>query len=418
MRITYVGAAFLAIIAIIPNIVSSRVERAVPGGQLLRRDRPADRHQRGPGPGAEDQQPPGHAELSRPDRRLRRGFHACGERVRAALPLAILFRPFGASDRPPRGLQPRRGEIISPGATPLVTRARAKAPRPSKRGIAPRPPAPLFTDSGTCGHTKHAADEHSTTAGTEVGPRDRADARGRQARRQGAADICREWPSPAPGRSRSTSAVDDVLRRTRRHPALQGLPRPGGRTVPFPAVTCLRVNEQVVHGIPGPRPLKDGDMLKVDTACKLNGWCADRAVTHPDRHRAAGADAAASGWPRRCCRSPSTRCAGGGGGARSPAGCRSTPRRAASAWCERTSATASAGSMHENPQVPNSSARNCGSADFRLEPGLVLAVEPMVNMGRSEVDTLGDHWTVVTQDGLPSVHVEHTLAITARGSSW
>jgi methionyl aminopeptidase len=53
--------------------------------------------------------------------------------------------------------------------------------------------------------------------------------------------------------------------------------------------------------------------------------------------------------------------------------------------------------------------------DFKLEPGLTLAVEPMVNMRRAEVDTLSDHWTVVTRDRMPSVHVEHTLALTASG---
>jgi methionyl aminopeptidase len=69
--------------------------------------------------------------------------------------------------------------------------------------------------------------------------------------------------------------------------------------------------------------------------------------------------------------------------------------------------------MHENPQVPNFISRDIRKYDFRLEEGLVLAVEPMVNMGRAEVDTLRDHWTVVTRDGMPSAHVEHTLAITA-----
>ena len=56
---------------------------------------------------------------------------------------------------------------------------------------------------------------------------------------------------------------------------------PGGTGTPFPAVTCLSLNEQVVHGIPGPRALRDGDLLKVDTACRLNGWCGDSAWTYP-----------------------------------------------------------------------------------------------------------------------------------------
>jgi methionyl aminopeptidase len=71
--------------------------------------------------------------------------------------------------------------------------------------------------------------------------------------------------------------------------------------------------------------------------------------------------------------------------------------------------------MHENPQVPNFVNKEIRKADFRLENGLVLAVEPMVNMCKSDTDTLRDHWTVVTRDGLPSAHVEHTLAITAQG---
>jgi methionyl aminopeptidase len=71
--------------------------------------------------------------------------------------------------------------------------------------------------------------------------------------------------------------------------------------------------------------------------------------------------------------------------------------------------------MHENPQVPNFVSRDMRKHDFRLEEGLVLAVEPMVNMGRADTRMLPDHWTVVTKDGLPSVHVEHTLAITRQG---
>jgi len=71
--------------------------------------------------------------------------------------------------------------------------------------------------------------------------------------------------------------------------------------------------------------------------------------------------------------------------------------------------------MHENPQVPNYVDRETRKADFRLEPGLTLAVEPMVNMRRGEVDVLGDNWTVVTRDRMPSVHVEHTVAVTVQG---
>jgi methionyl aminopeptidase len=71
--------------------------------------------------------------------------------------------------------------------------------------------------------------------------------------------------------------------------------------------------------------------------------------------------------------------------------------------------------MHEAPQVPNYVSREVKKNDFDLQPGLVIAVEPMLNMGRADVDTQRDHWTVVTRDRLPSAHVEHTLAITVGG---
>ena len=72
--------------------------------------------------------------------------------------------------------------------------------------------------------------------------------------------------------------------------------------------------------------------------------------------------------------------------------------------------------MHENPQVPNFVSRETRlKQDFRLEEGLVLAVEPMVNMGRADTRVLSDNWTVVTKDSMPSAHVEHTLALTREG---
>src|SRR4030067_1443522 len=72
--------------------------------------------------------------------------------------------------------------------------------------------------------------------------------------------------------------------------------------------------------------------------------------------------------------------------------------------------------MHEEPQVPNFLSRSLrGSGDFRIEPGLVIAVEPMVNMGTKRVKLLADQWTQVTLDGKPSAHFEHTIAVTRDG---
>jgi len=222
--------------------------------------------------------------------------------------------------------------------------------------------------------------------------------------------ICRDLAKPGCKTIEIDQAVEAFYTKHNAIPLFKGYP---GKT-PFPAVTCLSVNEQVVHGIPGQRVLKEGDLLKVDTACRLNGWCADRAITIPI-------------------------------GTLSPEKARllkvgeETLKIAIDLlgkrkwWSEVASAmqkhveqagfsvvTAYVGhgigrTMHENPQVPNYVDRETRKTDFRLEPGLTLAIEPMVNMRRADVDTLGDNWTVVTRDRMPSVHVEHTLALTAQG---
>jgi methionyl aminopeptidase len=226
----------------------------------------------------------------------------------------------------------------------------------------------------------------------------------------GALNICREMAKPGTKTIEIDRAVEAFYLQHNATPLFKGYP---GR-VPFPAVTCLSVNQEVVHGIPGPRELKDGDMLKVDTACRLNGWCADRAITipigtvRPERLRLLRVaeevlQIAIDELPRRRWWSEVAS---------------RMQKHAEGNGFSVVTAYVGHGigrQMHENPQVPNFVSRETRKHDFKLEPGLVLAIEPMVNMGTPEVNTLRDHWTVVTKDGLPSVHVEHTLAITADG---
>jgi len=206
-------------------------------------------------------------------------------------------------------------------------------------------------------------------------------------------------------------AVEALYTRHGATPLFKGYPGP---KAPFPAVTCISVNEQVVHGIPGNREIRDGDLVKIDTACKLNGWCADAAITvqvgavRPERRRLVEVawqvlQIAIDELPRRH---------------RWSEVASRMQRFAEGAGFSVVDAYVGHGigrTMHENPQVPNYVGRDTKKFDFKLEPGLVLAVEPMVNMGTAETRVLGDHWTVVTKDGLPSVHVEHTLALTANG---
>jgi methionyl aminopeptidase len=221
--------------------------------------------------------------------------------------------------------------------------------------------------------------------------------------------VCRDMAKPGARTIDIDQAVEALYARHGATPLFKGYP---GR-VPFPAVTCLSINEQVVHGIPGQRALRDGDLFKVDTACKLNGWCADAAVTiivgdvRPEWQRLVRVAeevlqiAITESGRRRWWSEVAARM-------------QEHAEAAGFSVVQQYVGHGIGRIMHENPQVPNYTNRDVRKHDFRLEEGLVLAVEPMVNMGRPDVDTLRDHWTVVTRDGLPSAHVEHTIAI-ARG---
>jgi methionyl aminopeptidase len=222
--------------------------------------------------------------------------------------------------------------------------------------------------------------------------------------------LCRSMAQPGTRTIEIDQAVEALFRSRGATPLFKGYP---GR-VPFPASTCISINQQVVHGIPGPRAIAEGDLLKIDTACKLNGWCADAAVTlmvgqvSPEKRRLVDVadqvlQAAMVEMGRRRWWSE-------------VAGV--MQRVAESAGYSVVTQYVGHGIgrvMHENPQVPNFVNRDLRKHDFKLEEGLVLAVEPMVNMGKADTDTLRDHWTVVTRDGLPSAHVEHTLAVTREG---
>jgi methionyl aminopeptidase len=223
--------------------------------------------------------------------------------------------------------------------------------------------------------------------------------------------LCREMARPGTKTVEIDQAVEALYARKAAIPLFKGYP---GARVPFPAVTCISLNEQVVHGIPGQRVIRDGDLVKIDTACKLNGWCADAAVTvmvgevRPEWRRLVEVatqvlDVAAREMGRRRWWSE-------------VAGLmQQHAERAGFSVVQQYVGHGIGRIMHENPQVPNFVSREMRKHDFRLEEGLVLAVEPMVNMGRADVRTLADHWTVVTKDGLPSVHVEHTFALTKDG---
>lgn len=177
----------------------------------------------------------------------------------------------------------------------------------------------------------------------------------------------------------------------------------------------MSVNHEVVHGIPGPRKLVEGDILSIDTGCKLNGWCGDAAVTHPvgtvdpqvkrllDVTR--GVLDLAIERMGVCSRWSEVAAEMG-----------AFVKNQGFTVVEAFVGHGIGRQMHEEPQVPNYSSKQLRrSGDFRLDAGLVIAVEPMVNMGTKEVRVLRDHWTQVTADGRASAHFEHTIAMTESG---
>ena len=205
-------------------------------------------------------------------------------------------------------------------------------------------------------------------------------------------------------------AVEQLFDRSGAKPLFKGVP---GK-VPFPAVCCISLNEQVVHGIPGQRKLLPGDIVKVDTGCRLNGWCGDAAWSYavgeidPVKQKLMKIGEEnlniAIREVGRCQRWSDV--------------ARLMERHVNAAGFSVVEQFVGHGigrDMHEDPQVPNFVSKQLAKHDFRLTPGMVLAIEPMINAGTKQVRVLNDHWTVETKDKKPSVHFEHTVAITESG---
>lgn len=225
---------------------------------------------------------------------------------------------------------------------------------------------------------------------------------------QAAAELVR----PGVKTSEIDAAVAAVFKQVDAEPLFLGYPGP----TPFPAVTCISVNEVVVHGIPSDRELKAGDIISIDTGCRFKGWCGDSAITH-----------AVGNIPLETERLLEV--------TRSTLDLAIRLLEEKSKWSEvareMQQLVESAGfsvvknfvghaigkQMHEEPQVPNYfDEKWVRSRDFQLRPGLVLAIEPMVNAGTDKVKPLKDGWTIVTADRKPSAHFEHTVALTEHGA--
>lgn len=176
----------------------------------------------------------------------------------------------------------------------------------------------------------------------------------------------------------------------------------------FPGHICISINEEVVHGIGGPRRIAYGDIVKMDVGIIRDGWIGDTATSVPvgiidpetenlltatEEILQGAVDLARPGNKvGDISHFVETQAASHGF---------SVVREFVGHGVGRQ--------LHEDPQVPNFGKRNSGP---KLKPGMTLAIEPMINMGKSKVRVLADNWTAVTADGLPSAHFEHTVLVT------
>ena len=210
------------------------------------------------------------------------------------------------------------------------------------------------------------------------------------------------------------AAVAAVFREHGAVPLFKGYPSPTKGKPPFPAVICASVNEQVVHGIPNHRPLRAGDIVSIDTGCRLNGWCGDAAVTlsigeiQPETQKLLDVTRETLELAIRAMARSRTWSEVAGLMER-------YVKSQGMAVIEKFVGHGIGRDMHEEPQVPNFVSKALRRHDIRLEPGIVLAVEPMVALGTKEVRTLDDGWTVETRDRAVSAHYEHTVAMTPEG---
>jgi methionyl aminopeptidase len=180
----------------------------------------------------------------------------------------------------------------------------------------------------------------------------------------------------------------------------------------FPGSVCASINEEIVHGIPGQRPLREGDIVSVDVGVIHEGYHGDAAVTvavgeidaESQRLMAVTAEALHIGieaaqpgkWTSEISKAIQDYVEGQGF---------SVVREYTGHGIGRQ--------MHEDPQIPNYYNRRMGRV--RLRPGMTFALEPMVNAGGWRTRVLDDRWTVVTADGKRSAHFEHTVAVTKNG---
>ncbi len=179
----------------------------------------------------------------------------------------------------------------------------------------------------------------------------------------------------------------------------------------YPYSLCTSVNQQVVHGFPSKRLLKEGDILSMDFGIFYNGYYGDAAITVPVGKVSKVAERLMK-TTKKALRWGIEQAVPGKRLSDISHAIQSCVEAAGFSVVRKFVGHGIGKALHEDPQIPNYGEPGMG---IRLKPGMVLAIEPMVNVGSYEVKTLEDGWTTVTKDGSLSAHFEHTIAVTEDG---
>jgi methionyl aminopeptidase len=186
-------------------------------------------------------------------------------------------------------------------------------------------------------------------------------------------------------------------------PAFLGV---GNKDNPYPAAICVSLNEEVIHGIPSKRKIAAGDLVSLDCGINLDGFISDQALTV----EAGKADESARALNRKtneCLRQAVAAVKAGDRLLQVSRAIEGCAKEAGYGVVSRYCGHGVGFSLHEDPQVPNTP----HGPNPRMNNGLVIAIEPMINLGNGDVELLEDGWTVASADGSISAHWEHTVAI-------
>ena len=199
--------------------------------------------------------------------------------------------------------------------------------------------------------------------------------------------------------------VRDWIKKAGGKPAfLNYSPKPKGK--PFPGAICISINEEIIHGIPSKRRVRDGDLVSLDCGIELDGFISDQAVSV----EAGNVSKEVKKLNKVTCESLYKALAAVNAGDRLLQVSRAVEDHIKPFGYGIVKEYCGHGvgfSLHEDPHVPNTP----HGANPKMSNGMVFAIEPMINMGTSDIEVLEDEWTVVTADDKISAHWEHTVAI-------